>query len=551
MALRYWITGGDGNFNSTSNWAATSGGIVTASVPNLADDAIWDANSGSGTVAINVESAVNSVDFRTFTGTVDFRDSLRVTRNIFLGATMSFTNSVGTPNLILTGSASGTMSSDGVAFPYRFTFQPSRATGAVTLVGNWRAKEVYLGSSSTPGSFTVNLNNFLVDTNMYNLSTSSRITGTTTFSMVGTGTYSTNHTQGDFVARLSINTPGTVTFAPGLVGGINNSLTWTYTTGSVVSAGTTLVANSATRLTLNPIVFDNLSFTGSSTITLGSDLNYNSNALIVNNGSKSFAGVGGIYKINHLGTGSFTNSTTFLIGFSDTVIFNFQGSGTINNVNPTGSWFFTPMIINTSGTYTFGNNFRFTSSVFTYTAGSVINNATNFLNILSDTTTLNGISPIQFATVSISPSQANLSINVIINDTLNCNTFLLSTEGAGAGASTSLSIRGSSGFICNDFIIQPTQSYTASFASGVDYKINNSIKNFGSPSPVVLNFKSTTASQPANFILAPGVTQEIGHMNFIDIDASKGQTLWVYGTVGTVSNCKNINRFTQLRSVGF
>jgi len=47
MADRYWV-GGDGSWNSTTKWSASSGGASGASVPTAADNAIFDANSGGG-----------------------------------------------------------------------------------------------------------------------------------------------------------------------------------------------------------------------------------------------------------------------------------------------------------------------------------------------------------------------------------------------------------------------------------------------------------------------------------------------------------------------
>lgn len=54
---RYWVTGGDGNWNSTSNWSTASGGASGASVPNANTfRAIFDANSGNPTARINLAS---------------------------------------------------------------------------------------------------------------------------------------------------------------------------------------------------------------------------------------------------------------------------------------------------------------------------------------------------------------------------------------------------------------------------------------------------------------------------------------------------------------
>lgn len=53
MADRYWV-GGSGSWNSTGKWSASSGGASGASVPTSADNAIFDANSGSGAVHYTV-----------------------------------------------------------------------------------------------------------------------------------------------------------------------------------------------------------------------------------------------------------------------------------------------------------------------------------------------------------------------------------------------------------------------------------------------------------------------------------------------------------------
>ena len=47
---RYWVTGGNGQWSSTTNWSAASGGVSGATVPIATDLAVFDANSGSPTV---------------------------------------------------------------------------------------------------------------------------------------------------------------------------------------------------------------------------------------------------------------------------------------------------------------------------------------------------------------------------------------------------------------------------------------------------------------------------------------------------------------------
>lgn len=66
MATRYWV-GGTGAWSDTSRWSTTSGGAGGASVPGSADDAVFDANSGGGTVTTGSPSVL-SIDLRGFTG---------------------------------------------------------------------------------------------------------------------------------------------------------------------------------------------------------------------------------------------------------------------------------------------------------------------------------------------------------------------------------------------------------------------------------------------------------------------------------------------------
>jgi hypothetical protein len=59
VADRYWV-GGSGSWNSTTKWATSSGGASGASVPTSTDNAIFDANSGSGAVHYTVTVTASS-----------------------------------------------------------------------------------------------------------------------------------------------------------------------------------------------------------------------------------------------------------------------------------------------------------------------------------------------------------------------------------------------------------------------------------------------------------------------------------------------------------
>ena len=76
MANRFWIGGaGTWDSSSTTHWSATTGpGTPGASVPGSADIAIFDANSGGGTVVVNHASLnLSGLTMGAFTsGVLDF-----------------------------------------------------------------------------------------------------------------------------------------------------------------------------------------------------------------------------------------------------------------------------------------------------------------------------------------------------------------------------------------------------------------------------------------------------------------------------------------------
>jgi hypothetical protein len=137
MASRFWVTGGTGNWNSTTNWSATSGGASGASVPGSADTATLNASSGSGTVTLDISPTIQTLTCTGFTGTLAFGTntiSLNSTGTIFTGATtMTVT---GTPLIICTDSSatSRTLSSGGaVTEANSISIRITAGTGTVNL----------------------------------------------------------------------------------------------------------------------------------------------------------------------------------------------------------------------------------------------------------------------------------------------------------------------------------------------------------------------------------------------------------------------------------
>jgi len=79
MANRYWVGGGSSNaWNATgpTNWASTSGGANNQSVPTVADDVFFDANSGTGTTTISATANMRSINCTGFAGTISTSGSI-------------------------------------------------------------------------------------------------------------------------------------------------------------------------------------------------------------------------------------------------------------------------------------------------------------------------------------------------------------------------------------------------------------------------------------------------------------------------------------------
>jgi len=135
MAARFWVTGGTGNWNDTSNWSATTGGASGASVPGSADTATFNASSGSGTATLDISPDIQTLTCTGFTGTLAFGTntiSLNSTGTIFTGATtMSVT---GTPLIICTNNSATarTITPTSVTEANSISFRVTAGTGTFT-----------------------------------------------------------------------------------------------------------------------------------------------------------------------------------------------------------------------------------------------------------------------------------------------------------------------------------------------------------------------------------------------------------------------------------
>lgn len=83
MVSRYLVAGGTGNWDSTTNWSASTGGASGASFPVNGDDAFLDGNSAGAALTVNVSSACSNLDCTGYTGTLTLAAALAVSGATF------------------------------------------------------------------------------------------------------------------------------------------------------------------------------------------------------------------------------------------------------------------------------------------------------------------------------------------------------------------------------------------------------------------------------------------------------------------------------------
>jgi hypothetical protein len=192
MADRYWVTGGTGNWNSTTNWSATTGGASGASVPSTSDTATYDASSGAGTATLDISPDIQTLTMTGFTGTLAFGTntiSLNGTGTIFTGATtMTVT---GTPQIICTDSSatSRTITPTAVTEANSISFRVTAGTGTLSLTAG-AYRDIDFTDGTNPTGFGGTLGNSII-TIYGNFKASTGMTRT-----AGTGTYTFAATSG-------------------------------------------------------------------------------------------------------------------------------------------------------------------------------------------------------------------------------------------------------------------------------------------------------------------------------------------------------------------
>ena len=453
MADRYWVAGGTGNYNSTTNWSASSGGASGASVPTTADNVFFNASSGVGTATINTSSVCANLNLTGFTGTLQFNNNLQLggtSLNLGTGGyIVSYTGTFG-----ITLGSTITVTSNGTTWAGTI----SLGNTTVTLADNLTVSGAWQYTSS--GTATVNGNTLFISGNLTHTSTT-LATGTTAFVFNGTGTWSHTST-GILRNNVTINTAGTITLGTNVY---YNTGTLTYIAGTVVTTGSTLNISASTTLNTNGITWNNitagtsgvvatlssnltltgtlslgasstLAFTlgGNSLISTNANLTMGSSSLFTMPANQTFKTL----TISGGGIGATITGNTLTI--TENIVMNQQVSGTTNIVyGGTGTWTASGsanfinnnFTINTAGTLTISGTVYKSNNTFTYTAGTVVDTGSTVVVGTGGNTTLN---------VS-GKTWDKLLVNSVTTLTSNINAITFGTIGSN---STSFTLGGNS-----------------------------------------------------------------------------------------------------------
>lgn len=280
-AARFWVNGGTGNWNSTTNWSATSGGASGVSFPTVSDDVTFDVN-GNSSCTINIASACLSLTITSgYTSNLGFGAfALSVSGNIAIntGVTETWTSGNG-----LVAHAAGTLTSNTATWTAPLTFDGSVT---YTLADNWHVSG---NVNITTGTPVINSNTLFITGGIFNVTNNCSGTTLITFGTTGNMTWTGNNAL--LSNSVTVNTSGTLTLGSGSTISYQTG-TLTYTAGTIVNTGNTVRISNSVTLNTAGMTFNNFSVSTSNTCTINSLLSI-AGTYSIGAFSPTFAGTSG------------------------------------------------------------------------------------------------------------------------------------------------------------------------------------------------------------------------------------------------------------------
>lgn len=490
MANRYWVAGGTGDWNSTTNWSTASGGASGASVPGSSDAAILNASSGSGTVTLDISPDIQTLTCTGFTGTLAFGTntiSLNSTGTIFTGATtMTVT---GTPQIICTNSSATArtiLPGTGITEANSISFRITAGTGTFTISTTPTVRDLDFTDGVNPTGFAGSLTmavitiygSFKASTGMTcpasgNVTTFGATSGTRTIDTAGVtfdrpftfngvgGTFQLAAALTSGASRTCTLTNGTLdlngyTLTTGLFSSTNsNTRTLAFgSTGKIVLIGTSgaiFTTGTFTNLTVTgtSLVQATSGGSGTRTITLGSGAISEANSINfeITSGSDivSLSGSGGAARsvnfTGFTGTIDIPSSKTIYGSWNSGSATTYSGTSTVTFAATSGSqtiqsggltWGSSLVFNGVGGSWTFQDALTSNGSITltngTLSTGGYSVSCTTFSSTNSNTRTLN----LGASTVSITATGTAWNITDPTNMTLNAGTSTITTSGTSA-----------------------------------------------------------------------------------------------------------------------
>lgn len=374
-------------------------------------------------------------------------------------------------------------------------------TATVTLTSDLNCGNLNLGQTTLTttinGAFNINATGN-VNVGSSGSGTTAIVTGTATIVMTGTGTLSTTSSC-QLKNSLKFNSSsGTITI--GFTNYNTGTVTWLAGTMSV-SASQFWISGSCT-LNTSGMTFGGFSITGTTTVTLTSDLNISGTLAL--GGTTLTTTLNGAFNINAGGNVTLGGTTAIVTG---TANIQMNGTGTLSM--PSGVSLRTNFEINTSGTVTLSGTILYGNRIWKYTAGTVVTTgSTMSFGALggSNTVTINN-SGLTFNNITVAQG----------------TTF-----------------NGTNGFTTANFTCT-TVGITISWGNGKTYLITGVLTLTGTAaSNIIMN--SDSAGNRATLTLENNGTasHDVGFVQATDIDSAAGLTIWHYK--GSQSNTVNWNQ---------
>jgi hypothetical protein len=355
VANRFLVAGGTGNWNSTTNWAATSGGASGASFPVAGDVVAFDSLSGNAPMTVNVASACASLVMSgTYAGTLTYTSTLTLTSTYTSVAACTIAGTAGT--LIFSTGTTATLTSGGKTLTCALTLTNN---GTLTLGDNWTVNGLVTAGSGGVG-LVLNGNQITCVGGYRWAGTSGSLTGTSKLVLTGGAWDYTGGSSGS--TGLNVDLQGNVT--------VNGTVNWgaagktlKYVSGAITTTGSTLVMVSACVLDTAGVTWNNLTFSGAVTYTTSSTLAWSGTLACTN--APTFSGAGAIS-----GTGAVTIAGT--TNFSNTGGLTTTGTMTLPSASMTfagtsgwmvGTLTNTAYTASRTVTLTFGNTYTVTAAL--------------------------------------------------------------------------------------------------------------------------------------------------------------------------------------------